>query len=150
MKNSFFHWIATLGPIGHSKIAPGSLGSLAALVLVLLIGHNPPLFLFSSCVLVLIAVWASTVTAADLGEKDPASVVIDEVCGVMVSFLFLPITWRTLILGFLGFRFFDIVKPPPIRQMEFLPKGFGIVLDDVVAGIYTNLILQLLVRYAHL
>ena len=75
---------------------------------------------------------------------------MEETGGMMVSLFLLPIKWQTLLVGFMAFRFFDIVKPPPIRPLERLPLGFGIVLDDVAAGIYTNLLLQVLVRYAHL
>ena len=69
---------------------------------------------------------------------------------MLVSFLFVPIHGTTLLVGFLLFRFFDIVKPPPIRRIERLPGGFGIVLDDVLAGVYANIVLHILVFYAHL
>lgn len=150
MNPRFAHWIATCGPIGKSKVAPGTLGSLAALFIVLLTNGHSAVLIASLLVLFFVAVWSSGVTARDLGEHDPSVVVIDEVCGIMVSFLFVPIDWRTLVVGFVGFRFFDVLKPPPLRLLEQIPKGFGIVLDDLAAGIYTNLVLQILIRYAHL
>lgn len=144
------HWIATCGPLGASHFAPGTLGSLAAVPLILIVGENLTFFVFIVLALTAVAVWASHTVSQDLADPDPPSVVIDEVCGMMASLLFLPIKWQTLAAGFLAFRFFDIVKPPPIRSLERLPLGFGIVFDDIAAGIYTNLILQVLVHYAHL
>ena len=150
MKKTLGHWIATCGPIGEMRVAPGSFGSLVAIPLILLTSHHAAVFAFLLGVVFFVSVWSSHVAARDLGQHDPASVVIDEVCGMMVSFLFVPVGWKVLILGFIGFRFFDIVKPPPIRFCERFPSGFGIVLDDVMAGIYTNLLLQALIHYAHL
>ena len=98
----------------------------------------------------MIAVWSSHLTAQQLGQKDPSVVVVDEVLGMMVSLIFISMSWPRLIVGFLAFRFFDIVKPEPVRYLERFPYGFGIVLDDVMAGVYTNLLLHLLIRYAHL
>lgn len=144
------HFIATCGPLGSSRFAPGTLGSLVGIPFILILGNHLSLFTFSLFVLFFIAVWSSHVVAQNLAEHDPPNVVIDETCGMMVSLLLLPIRWETLLVGFVGFRFFDIVKPPPIRFLEHLPWGFGIVLDDIAAGIYTNLLLQILVRYAHL
>ena len=143
-------FIATCGPLGGSRFAPGTLGSLVGIPFVLIAGENLFFFLFILVALFCIAVWSSHVVAQDLGEHDPPNIIIDETCGMMVSLFLLPIKWQTLLVGFMAFRFFDIVKPPPIRPLERLPLGFGIVLDDVAAGIYTNLLLQVLVRYAHL
>lgn len=150
MNVSFAYWIATCGPIGHVKVAPGSLTSLAAIPLIALTGNHSFQSIVLLVVVLCIAVWSSSVVAHDLRQHDPSIVVIDEVCGMMMSFVLIPINWWTLVSGFLGFRFFDVVKPPPIRLIERLPGGFGIVLDDVIAGIYTNLVLHILVHYAHL
>ena len=99
---------------------------------------------------IVIGIWTSSVAAHEFGRLDPQNVVIDEVCGMMISFLLIPLSWQTLAIGFIGFRLFDIVKPPPIHWFERFPSGFGIVLDDLAAGLYTNVFLQLLIRYAHL
>ena len=150
MKKKIAHWIATCGPIGQIRIAPGSFGSLVAIPFIFLTSGNLNLFLLVLLALIFIGIWSSGVAAHDLGQQDPSNVVIDEVCGMMVSFLFIPISWQTLVAGFIGFRFFDIVKPFPVRRFERFPSGFGIVLDDLAAGIYTNLLLHLSIRYAHL
>jgi phosphatidylglycerophosphatase A len=74
-------------------------------------------------------------------------VVIDEVAGQWITFLFVPLSWKTLVVGFILFRGSDIVKPPPVRQLEKLPAGTGIVLDDVAAGGYALIIMQLLLHF---
>ena len=78
---------------------------------------------------------AATRAARASGQKDPQFVVIDEVAGQWIALLFAPRAWKTLLAGFILFRVFDIVKPPPVRQLERLPEGIGIVVDDVAAGI---------------
>jgi phosphatidylglycerophosphatase A len=148
--NQFARWIATLGPVGHLKFAPGTFGSVCGIFLVLIYQGHFVISMLMVLAVFFIAVWASYVTSNELGDKDPSAVIVDEVCGIMVSFLFVPLTWFHLLIGFLAFRFFDIVKPEPVRFLERVPNGFGIVLDDVMAGIYANLTLQLLIRYAHL
>lgn len=150
MKKSMVHWIATCGPIGDIRMAPGSFGSLVAIPFILLTFDNPVLFFLILLALIGLGIWASAVAAHDFGQHDPSNVVIDEVCGMMISFLLIPVNWKILVIGFVGFRFFDIVKPFPIRLFERLPSGFGIVLDDLAAGVYTNLLLHFLIRYAHL
>ena len=80
------------------------------------------------------------------GKSDPGQIVIDEVCGYLITMFLISLSLKNIILGFLLFRLFDIVKPPPIRRLERLRGGFGIVSDDVLAGIYANLILQLITR----
>jgi phosphatidylglycerophosphatase A len=78
-------------------------------------------------------------------HPDPSIVVIDEIVGMWIALLFLPQTLTAFAAAFLAFRFFDIVKPPPVRQLERLPGGWGIMLDDVMAGIYANLLVQVIV-----
>ena len=150
MKKTIARWIGTCGPSGEIPIAPGSFGSLVAIPFILFTANHITLFCFTLIVLVFLGIWSSGITAEELGQQDPGNVVIDEVCGMMISFLFVSINWKVIIAGFIGFRFFDIVKPFPIRMFERFPSGFGIVLDDLAAGLYTNLLLHLLIRYAYL
>jgi phosphatidylglycerophosphatase A len=84
----------------------------------------------------LIGIPASTQVARGSGTKDPQFVVIDEVAGQLVALIAVPLAWKSFLAGFILFRVFDIVKPPPVRQLEALPEGAGIVLDDVAAGLY--------------
>ncbi|HZY38812.1 MAG TPA: phosphatidylglycerophosphatase A [Mucilaginibacter sp.] len=86
-------------------------------------------------------VWSSSIMEREWG-KDPSKVVIDEISGMCVSLVMLPVNLKYLLAAFILFRFFDIVKPFYIQKMESFPKGWGIMLDDVLAGIYTNLLLQ--------
>jgi len=106
-------------------------------------GTYPPLLLsiLITLAVTLAGVWSSSVMEQFWG-KDPSKVVIDEVAGMCVSLVFLPVNVKYLLAAFILFRFFDIVKPLYIRKTEALPRGWGIMLDDVLAGIYTNILLQ--------
>jgi len=125
---------------------PGTFGTVGAIPVYLLsvyldTGYQV-LFLL---IIIILAIWSSNRCQSILGRFDPREIVIDEVAGFLLTVIFLPLTWVTLVAGFFLFRFFDILKPPPIRQIEKrLTKGFGIVLDDLVAGIYAHLCLRLL------
>jgi phosphatidylglycerophosphatase A len=94
----------------------------------------------------LIGIPAATQVARTTGVKDPQFVVIDEVAGQLITLIAAPLAWKTFLAGFILFRAFDIVKPPPVRRLERLPEGTGIVLDDVAAGIYALAVMQLLLR----
>ena len=96
-----------------------------------------------------LAVWSAEAVAKAENQHDPAHVVIDEVMGVAVSLAFVPWTLYTIAAGFVLFRVFDITKPFPARRSEKLPGGWGIVMDDVVAGIYANIVLRFLLAYTH-
>jgi len=79
--------------------------------------------------------------------EDPSKVVIDEIIGVWITLLFVPLTWQNILIGFVLFRVFDIWKPLGIRSLEAIKNGWGVMLDDVLAGIYANIILQILCKY---
>lgn len=96
--------------------------------------------------LTITGIWCATKVAPDWG-KDSSRVVIDEAAGMCVSLLFVPVTLSCIVAGLLLFRFFDIVKPLFIRKTEALPDGWGVMADDILAGIYTNIILQVLVYF---
>ncbi|HEX3384328.1 MAG TPA: phosphatidylglycerophosphatase A, partial [Mucilaginibacter sp.] len=106
-------------------------------------GGFPPPYLSLSITIVItfLGVWSSGVVAKVWGE-DPAKVVIDEVAGMWISLLFLPVCWQYTLAGLILFRIFDIAKPLYIRKMENLRGGWGIMLDDVLAGVYANILLQ--------
>ncbi len=140
-------WIARLGPIGQIKYAPGTFGSLAAIPFLYLARNNGWVLFAIFCAFLALGIWSSGRAAQTLGIKDPSDVVIDEVCGMLVAFFFTPITWPSIAIGFALFRLFDILKPPPIPIFEKLPGGYGIVLDDVAAGLLANTILRLIAHY---
>ncbi len=104
-------------------------------------GYNPLLAIVVTMAITLLGIWSSTVVSGIWG-KDPSRVVIDEAAGMCITLLYLPVNLRYLAAGLILFRFFDIVKPFFIRRMEKLPGGWGIMLDDVLAGIYGNIVLQ--------
>jgi phosphatidylglycerophosphatase A len=100
-----------------------------------------------AAVAILVGIPAATQMARATGLKDPQFVVIDEVAGQLITLIAVPVSWKSLLLGFILFRGFDIVKPPPVRQVEHLPEGIGIVLDDVAAGLYALVIMQLALHF---
>jgi len=97
-------------------------------------------------VVVAIGIPAATLEERGCGKHDPGHVVIDEVAGQLVTLIACPIVWQALLSGFILFRGFDILKPPPVRSLEKLPGGTGIVVDDLGAGIYALILLQVLVH----
>ncbi|MGA7123658.1 MAG: phosphatidylglycerophosphatase A [Polyangiaceae bacterium] len=128
--------IATWFGCGLVPIAPGTAGALGAVPLYLLAVRGGRLGVAAAAVAVTaIGVWASTVVARELHEKDPQLVVVDEVAGLLVTMLPVAVpSWYSVAIGFALFRLFDVVKPWPVRRLESLPSGWGIVLDDVAAG----------------
>lgn len=90
---------------------------------------------------------AATQVARATGLKDPQFVVIDETAGQLITLIAAPLSWKSFLAGFILFRVFDILKPPPVRQLEKLPEGTGIVVDDVAAGVYGWIVLRILVHF---
>ena len=148
--------VATFFGIGRLKPGPGTWASLATVLLWWILCHwIPPhsqAFAAIALALVTIAIGipASTRVARETGIKDPGFVVIDEVAGQMIALIAVPVAWKSLLIGFILFRGFDIVKPPPLRRLERIPEGAGIVLDDVGAGLYGLAVLHILLRLAPL
>ncbi len=144
--------LATGLGVGRSPYAPGTMGSLLGVLLVyfLLPQHFGLQFLLFAVVFVVALITSQWLAEAE-GTKDPSVVVIDEIAGQLVTFLWIPFidlhSFKVLLAGFLMFRAFDIWKPWPIRKAENLPGGLGIVLDDVLAGIFANIILQVWLRW---
>jgi len=138
--------IATWWGTGYSPVAPGTAGTIAAIPLFLLLSLLP-LYVYLPCVLGigLAACWAAGRAEVIFQEQDNRRIVIDEVVGLLVTMAAVPLTWHYLLAGFLLFRIFDVLKPPPIRLIERTVKGgYGVVLDDVLAGIYAQISLRIL------
>jgi phosphatidylglycerophosphatase A len=130
--------VASAGSVGFIPFAPGTFGTAVAVPLwyVLRLIGSPlaePL-----AIVVLFVVGALSARAAEraLGVEDPGVVVIDEVVGFLVSVLWLPLNWKVALFGFVAFRIFDITKPFPARRLEDVPQGWGVMLDDVAAGVW--------------
>ncbi|MEE8317329.1 MAG: phosphatidylglycerophosphatase A [Candidatus Omnitrophota bacterium] len=134
--------IASVFYVGYFPIAPGSMGSFAALFLYYFIKDNVQLM--GAVIIISLILGLLTAGRAErlLGGRDAGEIVIDEFTGMLVSLYLLPATMGYIVSAFLLFRFFDIVKPRPIKRLERLNGGLGIMADDLAAGIYTNLILQ--------
>jgi phosphatidylglycerophosphatase A len=132
--------VATAGGLGRIPCAPGTMGSFIGAALCLpLLGWGWPLHLAAMVVLCTAALVVSGRAAAELGQPDPPQVIIDEMAGMSVAMLALPFQWYDLCAVFLLFRLFDVVKPAPIPRLERLPGGFGIVADDIAAGLLARL-----------
>lgn len=145
---SFLHlFFATGFYSGYSPFAPGTAGSLVGILIYTIPGVEKFFILIPLSILFfIIGVITSSHLERKLGD-DPSIVVIDEIVGMWVSLLFLPKQLAVYIGAFLLFRFFDIVKPPPARRVERLKGGWGIMLDDVFAGVYANIVLQVLLLF---
>jgi len=144
--------VATFLGIGHLRPGPGTWGSAATVLLWALLVHflpreaQKPTAIALAVVITLIGIAAATRVSRAVGKKDPQFVVIDEVAGQLIALIAAPLKWKTFLAGFILFRAFDITKPPPVRQLEKLPEGTGIVLDDVAAGLYALIVMQLLLH----
>jgi phosphatidylglycerophosphatase A len=149
MKNRISLMIASAFHIGFIRGAPGTYASVAtsvAFFLVFLFSHRilPGLHLSIIGFISVIGVLTSHDVSRKTGIEDPSFVVIDEVAGQLLTFFYLPVSAFNLILGTIAFRVFDIWKPFPVRKLEDLGNGAGIMADDLMAGVYANLVLQLL------
>ena len=140
--------LATWFGCGYSPIAPGTAGSLGAIVPAWFLSHYAgwPLYAWPIAAILISGpgIWAAGVTAKRVGKKDPGLVVVDEVAGQWLTLAGAHVfNWQTALAAFILFRLFDIWKPPPVRQLEALPGGWGIVADDLMAGVYGALVLWL-------
>jgi phosphatidylglycerophosphatase A len=153
-------WIVTFFGAGKTPVAPGTVGSLATSLILLAIQHSfapaPVSFnlvliagiILASIAAVMLGPWA----IGHFGRKDPGPFVLDEVAGVCLTMLLLPVRhgfsglW-VVVTAFVAFRIFDVLKPPPCRQLEKLPEGWGILADDLMAAVYANILSQLVTRF---
>ena len=147
--NLFVKILATWGGSGYAPFASGTFGTLAAIPLYLLLAGLPlPLYLLTLTAFFFLSCWISGKAEVLFNEKDSGKIVIDEVVGYLVTMTAIPFDWRYMLAGFFLFRLFDIVKPPPARWFDRKVKnGYGVVLDDVAAGIYAWLCLLIIARY---
>ena len=135
--------LATAGGAGYVPFAPGTAGSAVGLVVYLLIRGWPPAWQAGLVLAIsVIGVWASDVAARHFGREDPSEVVIDEVAGQLVTLLFTGAGPMAAVIGFVLFRALDVVKPWPARSFERFPGGIGIMADDLMAGVYGQLLLR--------
>jgi len=146
--NYFISLLATGFGVGYSPVAPGTLGTLIAIPVYYFLSAIPsPIYEITLIGFFFLSVWISENAEIFFGKKDDQRIVIDEMMGFLITMLWVPKVTHFIVIGFFLFRLFDIFKPFPIRRLERgLKGGFGVVLDDVIAGVYANIILHLVGR----
>lgn len=153
----FYKFMATGFGSGYSPFAPGTAGALVGCGIFYFLhsfypsyfpgfGTNALYFLTLILIFLLIGVRASYKLEPEWGE-DPSKIVIDEIVGMWITLLFIPFSLLNLFIGFILFRLFDIFKPLYIRRAESMGMGWGVMMDDVAAGIYANICLQIIIRF---
>ncbi len=138
--------IATFFNIGRISKAPGTVATAATIPVWWALAQAGPLIYMAVTILLIpVGIFAAHAYNAQAASHDPQEIVIDEVVGFLITMIWLPVTWQALTFGFIIFRFLDIVKPPPIRQLDRRVKGgLGVMIDDIAAGIIGSLILQMI------
>jgi phosphatidylglycerophosphatase A len=149
MKDRLCLAYASVMYIGFIPGAPGTYASFATTLAYFFIyrlygGILPSLHVSTLCIVTIAGVLASAAISRRTGQEDPSYIVIDEVAGQLLTFLFLPVSYFNLAAGFVAFRVFDMWKPFPIRKMESFENGVGVMADDLLAGVYGNVLLHLL------
>jgi phosphatidylglycerophosphatase A len=145
--------VATFFGIGRLKPGPGTWASIATVILWALASFEIApasrtwATIVAAAVVTAIGIPAATRVARGSGVKDPQFVVIDEVAGQLVALIAVPLVWKTFLAGLILFRVFDILKPFPIRRLERLPEGTGIIVDDLGAGFYALVVMHLLLHF---
>ncbi len=138
--------VATALGAGYVPFAPGTIGSIAGLALFVVVRATgqPAVELAAIVAVYLVGAWAATAAEAHFGHIDPGPVVIDEVLGMLVTLALVPVSITGALVGFVLFRVFDVIKPPPCNRLEALPGGWGVMSDDFMAAVYAHLCVRLL------
>jgi len=148
MRNFLIKAIATVCGVGYLPAAPGTWATAVGVAIAYGLGNNLPAYTIVLLILLILGIMTSGLLEKLLNQIDPGIVVIDEVVGVMIALWGLPLIWPVMICGFFLFRAFDMFKIYPINKLEAQPGGWGIMLDDCMAGVYTNIILRIALRCA--
>lgn len=134
--------LASVFGAGYAPVASGTVGSFVTAVAIWLLPLTPLRIAVALVVVILVGIWAGSRVERVLGKKDPGVIVIDEVAGMLLSVILLPRTIPVLITAFLLFRLFDIWKPFPARESQALTGGVGVMVDDLIAGFYTLILIM--------
>ncbi|MDX9858597.1 MAG: phosphatidylglycerophosphatase A [candidate division Zixibacteria bacterium] len=148
MRNTLVIAVATGAYSGYTPMWAGTFGTIPpALISLLLIGNNLPLAMLAAVVTFAVSVWAAGEAERVFGH-DSKKIVIDEWAGWFVTMLYVPVSWQHVLIAFVAFRFFDVVKLWPARRLESLPGGWGVTMDDIAAGVQaclaTHIVIQLI------
>jgi phosphatidylglycerophosphatase A len=143
-------FLATVGYCGYFPVAPGTIGSVAGLLVYLLVWWAQTPLVEVGLILILFAagVWAGTTAERYFGGIDPGPIVLDEVVGMLITLAFIPVGISGALAGFVLFRVFDVIKPFPARRLESLHGGLGVMADDAMAAVYANLTLRAVIWMA--
>lgn len=141
---------ASAGGVGLIPVAPGTWGSAVGVCLLVVVRQTAAPAVEALLLAVVLAggVWSATMAERHYGRSDPGVIVIDEIAGMLIALFWIPVTWVGLLAGFAAFRVFDIVKPFPVGAAERLPSGWGVMADDVVAGLYAYVTVRVLAAVA--
>jgi phosphatidylglycerophosphatase A len=141
--------LATALGAGYAPVAPGTFGSAVGLVLWWLLPASPGVQLIAIVVTFVLGSWSGSIAERHFKSTDPGPVVLDEVLGMLITLFMNPVGWSGAILGFVLFRLADIMKPYPANKLEALHGGVGIMADDAMAAVYSNLALRVVILAAH-
>lgn len=148
--NSLIVALSTLFYVGYLPFIPGTFGSAVTMFFVYFFQGSISLYIIFSVLLILLGLLITGKAENILNKKDASCIVIDEAAGVMVSFMFIPFDFKLFVIGFIIFRLLDTLKPYPAGYFQRMKGSLGIMGDDLVAAVYTNVILQLVLRFASL
>ena len=148
MSDKLVKMLSTWFYVGDIPGAPGTAASAVAVLMVIIFSPNTFLYVLIAVIVTVLGFLVSGRTEEILGRKDPGCIVIDEVAGIMVAFFLLPLTLSVIITAFFLFRAFDMFKIYPVNKFEEIHGGAGIMIDDLVAGLYTNIIMHIAIRWA--
>lgn len=142
--------VSTFFCVGFLPLIPGTFGSLAGILVFYLIKESLFIYLSATCVLIFLGFLVAGVAEKEFNRKDSRYIVIDEVSGMLLSLMFIPYDIKFIFIAFLIFRVFDTLKPFPAGRFQNLKGSLGVMSDDIIAGIYTNILLQIIWRLASL
>ncbi|MBZ0166968.1 MAG: phosphatidylglycerophosphatase A [Candidatus Omnitrophica bacterium] len=148
MSDKFIRISSTFFYVGNSPVAPGTLASFVGALICIILWGSPWTYLLVTLGVTALGLFVSGPMEDLLKNKDPSCVVIDEVSGIMLALFMLPLQWPVLITAFFLFRALDMFKLYPVNEMEKFEGGLGIMMDDIVAGVYTNIVMHIAVRWA--
>ena len=146
MSDKIVKFITTFGFIGYLPLAPGSMASIAGGLIAIYLSHSLLTYFAVWIIITVLGFVASDRMEAISGKKDPGCIVIDEVSGIMIAFFMLPHTTPVMVTAFFLFRAFDMFKIYPVNKLESLKGGVGVMMDDILAGVYTFIVMQVALR----
>ncbi len=148
MSDRLVKMLSTWFYVGDFPVGPGTAASAVAVLIAVIFSPNLFLYVCATIAITVVGFMVSGRMEELLGKKDPGCIVIDEVAGIMIAFFMLPLSWPVIFIAFFLFRAFDMFKIYPVNKFEKIHGGVGVMTDDLVAGLYTNIVMQIAVRWA--